>query len=97
MEAAVAGKGWRLLLRVSAYQLPDDRGKDFWARNFLTGEVELKAAKTGPFSARIPVYLLTHELEHFRDELQPVVKSLNGSAALSHTEEQVGCSVVLSN
>ena len=49
MEATVAGHGCRLVLRVSAYEWPDEvSGSD---ANWLTGEVELQAGRTGAFHA----------------------------------------------
>src|SRR6266702_308554 len=49
MEATVAGHGCRLVLRVSAYEWPDEvSGSD---ANWLTGEVELQAGRTGVFHA----------------------------------------------
>jgi hypothetical protein len=41
--------------------------------------------------------LRTEELAQFRDELQEVVASLNGTATLHHLESQVGCTVELAN
>jgi hypothetical protein len=41
--------------------------------------------------------LRTEELALFRDELQEVVASLNGTATLRHLESQVGCTVELAN
>ena len=52
MDATVAGHGCRLVLRVSAYAWPDDvSGSD---ANWLTGEVELQAGRTGVFPCAPP-------------------------------------------
>jgi hypothetical protein len=83
------------MLRVSAYEWPDEvSGFD---ANWLTGEVELQAGRTGVFHARHRAALRTEELAQFRDELQEVVASLNGTATLHHLESQVGCTVELAN
>jgi hypothetical protein len=95
MEATVVGQGCRLVLRVSAYQWPDEVSG--WDANWLTGEVELQARRTGWFHARHGVVLRTQELAQFRDELQEVVASLSGTATLHHLESQVGCAVELAN
>ena len=95
MEATLAGHGCRLVLRVSAYEWPDEvSGSD---ANWLTGEVELQAGRTGVFHARHGAALRTEELAQFRDQLQEVVASLNGTATLHHLESQVGCTVELAN
>ncbi len=95
MEATVAGHGCRLVLRVSAYEWPDEvSGSD---ANWLRGEVELRAGRTGVFQARHGAALRTEELAQFRDQLQEVVASLNGTATLHHLESQVGCTVELAN
>jgi hypothetical protein len=68
MEATVAGHGCRLVLRVSAYEWPDEvSGSD---ANWLTGEVELQPGRTGVFHACHGAALRTEELAQFRDELQ---------------------------
>jgi hypothetical protein len=95
MEATVAGQGCRLVLRVSAYEWLDEvSGSD---ANWLTGEVELQAGRTGVFHACHGAALRTEELAQFRDELREVVASLNGTATLHHLESQVGCAVELAN
>jgi len=95
MEVTVAGHGCRLVLRVSTYEWPDEvSGSD---ANWLTGEVELQAGRTGVFHARHGAALRTEELAQFRDQLQEVVASLNGTATLHHLESQVGCTVELAN
>jgi len=93
MEATVAGHGCRLVLRVSAHERPDEvSGSD---ANWLTGEVELRAGRTGVVHARHGAALRTKELAQFRD--QEVVASLNGTATLHHLESQVGCTIDLAN
>lgn len=95
MEATVAGHGCRLVLRVSAYEWPDEvSGSD---ANWLTGEVELQTGQTGVFHARHRAALRTEELAQFRDELQEVVASLNGTVTLHHLESRVGCTVELAS
>jgi hypothetical protein len=95
MEATVAGHGCRLVLRVSAYEWPDEvSGSD---ANWLTGEVELRAGRTGEFRARQPAALRTDELAQFRDDLHETVESLNGTARLRHLEAQVGCTIELAH
>jgi len=95
MEATVAGHGCRLVLRVSAYEWPDEvSGSD---ANWLRGEVELQAGRAGVFHARHRAALRTEELAQFRDQLQEVVASLNGTATLQHLESQVGCTVELAD
>jgi hypothetical protein len=95
MDATVAGHGCRLVLRVSAYEWPDEVSG--WDANWLTGEVELQAGQTGWFHARHGAALRTQELAQFRDELREVVASLSGTATLHHLESQVGCTVELAN
>lgn len=95
MEATVAGHGCRLVLRISAYELPDEvSGSD---ANWLTGEVELQAGLTGVFRARHSAALRTDELAQFRDQLKEVVASLNGTATMHHLESQVGCTIELAS
>ena len=97
MEAIVAGHGCRLVLRVSAYEWPDEvSGSD---ANWLRGEVDrLQAGRTGAVAcAPDGAALRTEELAQFRDQLQEVVSSLNGTATLHHLESQVGCTVELAN
>jgi hypothetical protein len=95
MEATVVGHGCRLVLRVSAYEWPDEvSGSD---ANWLRGEVELQAGRTAVFHACHGAALRTEDLAQFRDELREVVASLNGTATLHHLESQVGCTVELAN
>jgi hypothetical protein len=76
MEATVAGHGCRLVLRVSDYELPDEvSGSD---ANWLRGEVELRAGRTGVFHARHSAALRTEELAQFRDDLHEVVSARTG-------------------
>ena len=70
-EAAVAGDGCRLVLRVSAYERPE--AQDFDDANWLKGEVELEAGIAGSFKATHRVALRADELKRFRDDLLPVV------------------------
>jgi hypothetical protein len=95
IEAAVGGDGCQLVLRVSAYELPE--AQDFDDANWLTGEVDLVAGTTGSFRATHGVALRADELERFHDDLLSVVESLNGVATLGHLEGQVGCTIALEN
>ena len=49
------------------------------------------------FYARHGAAPRTQELAQFRDQLQEVVASLNGTATLHHLESQAGCTVDLAN
>lgn len=91
----MAGEGCRLVLRVTGYERPEEEsGSD---ANWLTGNVELLAGRTGSFRATHGVAFRTAELEAFRNELREVVESLNGTATLHHMEAQLGCTVTLSH
>jgi hypothetical protein len=93
LEAAIAGEGFRLVLRVLGYERPAfDTGSD---ANWVTGEAELTASSTGSFSGRHGVSLRTEELADFRDQLAKVVQNLDGSATLRHLEDQFGCTITL--
>lgn len=93
-EAAIAGDGFRLVLRVTGYERASviESGSD---ANWLTGEAELTASSTGSFTGRHSVSLRTEELADFRDQLAQLVEQLNGSATLRHLEDQVGCTITL--
>lgn len=93
IEANIRGQGCRLRLSVSRYEFAD--AEDFDDANWLIGEVELEAGITGEFRASHRVALRADELTLFRDQLQPLVETLNGTATLHHLEEQVGCAVSL--
>lgn len=92
-EVTIGGDDCRLVLRVSAYEFPD--ATEFNDANWLIGEVELESGRSGTFTASHRVTLRADELTQFRDELVPLVESLNGEAILRHMEEQVGCTVAL--
>jgi len=93
LEAAVAGEGCSLVLRVFGYERPaETSGAD---ANWLSAEAELHAATTGSFEARHPLSLRTEELTDFRDRLGLVLETLTGEAVLHHMEDQVGCTVRL--
>lgn len=90
-EAAIAGEGFRLLLRVTGYAHPGfESGSD---ANWLTGEAESTASSTGSFSGRHAVPFRTEELADFRDQLAQLVEDLDGSAKLQCLEGQVGCTI----
>jgi hypothetical protein len=92
-QVAVRGDRFQLVLRVSAYELPDS--EDFDDGNWLVGEVDLEAGKTGSFKASHRVALRADELRQFRDDLVPVARSSNGTATLTHMEGQLGCEITL--
>jgi hypothetical protein len=93
LEAAIAGEGFRLVLRVLGYEHPGfDSGSD---ANWLAGEAALTASSSGSFSGRHSVSLRTEELVDFRDQRAEVVQNLDGSATLQHLEGQVGCTITL--
>ena len=82
-----------LVLRVFAYERPaEESGAD---ANWLSAEVELRAATTGRLEARHTVSLRTEELTDFRDLLGLLLETLTGEAVLQHMEDQVGCTVRL--
>jgi len=91
--ATIVGEGCRLVVRVTGYERPAEKsGSD---ANWLKGDVELLAGRTGSFRATHGVALRTEELQRFRDELRKTVESLTGVAILGHIEGQVGCRVEL--
>ena len=93
VEAAIAGEGFRLVLRVLGYERPQlDSGAD---ANWLTGEAELTVDPLGSFRATQSVALRTEEVAAFREELANLLEVLDGEATLDHMEEQVGCTVTL--
>jgi hypothetical protein len=92
-EASIGGEGCRLLISVSAYEFPDMDDRD--DGNWLIGSVELNVGRTGSFRAFHRVMPRADELAGFRDELRPIVETLNGEATLRHLEEQFGCTVSL--
>jgi hypothetical protein len=92
-QVSVGGEGCRLLLSISAYEFPDLDDRD--DGNWLFGIVELKAGTTGEFKATHRVMPRADELARFRDDLRPLVETLNGEATLHHIEEQFGCTVSL--
>jgi hypothetical protein len=92
-EVTIGGDGCRLVLRVDAYEFPD--AVDFDDGNWLIGEVEMKAGIAGSFTVKLRVTVRANELAEFRDQLVPMVESLNGEATLRHMEEQVGCEIAL--
>ena len=89
--------GARMPTRAAGQRLRMARRGSGFDANWLTGEVELQAGRTGVFHARHGAALRTEELAQFRDQLQEVVASLNGTATLHHLESQVGCTVELAN
>src|SRR5438093_2752259 len=93
-QAMIDGDGCKLVLRVFGYERPPlDTGVD---ANWLQAEVELERSG-GAFHARRDVSLRTDELAAFRDQLAALVETLNGEAALSHVEEEVGCTIKLNS
>jgi hypothetical protein len=92
-EAAIAGDGFRLVLRVSGYERPALHSAD--DANWLVGEAELTASSRGSFSGSLAVSLRTEELAAFRDQLARAVERLDGEATLTHMESQVGCTIRL--
>jgi hypothetical protein len=90
-EVALAGEGFRLLIRVHGYEREGlESGSD---ANWLMAEVELTAAER--YRAKESMSLRTEELAGFRDQLARLVESLDGEATMSHLEEQVGYTVRL--
>lgn len=57
--------------------------------------LELDVGLLGHFQARHRPSILTVEFERFRDQLRVLNEKLAGTAALEHTEEQVGLTVCL--
>ena len=93
MEATIAGEGCALILRVEGYERPWlESGAD---ANWLQAEVELTASSSGRFSGLQAVSLRTDELARFRDELAPLVETLDGEAMLEQMEAQLGCTIRL--
>jgi hypothetical protein len=87
-EVSLRGGGCCLVLRVDRYAYPAvTSGSD---ANWLAGEVELTAGKTGAYHAKHRVALRTGELTELRDRLR------TGEAHFEHLEEQVGINLLLS-
>jgi hypothetical protein len=92
-EGVVGGEGFRLVLKVFGYERPSlETGAD---ANWLAGEVELTFSTGGRFSAGSHVSLRTEELATFHEQLTHIVSALDGKAALTHMEGEVGCEVTL--
>ncbi len=80
--------GLEFVLRVEGYEFPQfDSG---WDANWLVCDVEVDVARLGSFHAHHRPAVLTVEFERFRDQLRVLDETLAGTAALEHTEEQVG-------
>ena len=66
-----------------------------WDANWLVCDIELDVGLLGDFRAHHRPSILTVEFERFRDQLRVLDEKLAGTAALEHTEEQVGLTVRL--
>jgi hypothetical protein len=94
VEVEVVGDGFRLMLRVAGYERPSlESGAD---ANWLNGEAEMTAEGGASFSARRGVAFRTEELVSFSAALRCLVEELNGEATLTHMEDEVGCTIRLS-
>jgi hypothetical protein len=94
VEVSLCAEGCRLVLRIDRYAYPAaTSGSD---ANWLAGEVELKAGRTGNYRASHRVALRTDELAGFRDQLRELKRAASGEAYFEHVEEQVGITVRLS-
>ena len=89
--ATLDATGLEFVLRVEDYEFPQfDSG---WDANWLVCDVELDIGLLGTFHAHHRPAVLTVEFERFRDQLRVLDEKLAGTAALEHTEEQVGLTV----
>jgi hypothetical protein len=89
--ATLDAAGLGLVLSVEGYEFPQfDSG---WDANWLVCDVELDVGLLGSFHAHHRPAILTVEFERFRDQLRVLDETLAGTAALEHTEEQVGLTV----
>jgi hypothetical protein len=89
--ATLDATGLEFVLRVEGYEFPQfDSG---WDANWLVCDAELDLGLLGSFHAHHRPAVLTVEFERFRDQLRVLDEKLAGTAALEHTEEQVGLTV----
>jgi hypothetical protein len=93
VEAAIAGEGFQLVLRVFGYERPHlESGAD---ANWLIAEAELTVDPRGSYRAKESMTLRTEELAAFREQLRHLLEALDGEVTLGHMEQQVGCTVTL--
>lgn len=93
VQATLDATGLELVLSVEGYEFPQfDSG---WDANWLVCDIELDVGLLGHFQARHRPSILTVEFERFRDQLRVLNEKLAGTAALEHTEAQVGLTVRL--
>jgi hypothetical protein len=94
LEVSLGAERCRLVLRVDRYAYPAvSSGCD---ANWLAGEVELTAGKTGSYRAKHRVALRTDELARLRDDLRRLARDATGEAHFEHLEEEVAITLRVS-
>jgi hypothetical protein len=89
--ATLDATGLEFVVSVEGYEFP--RFASGWDANWLVCDVELDIGLLGVFHAHHRPAVLTVEFKRFRDQLRVLDEKLAGTAALEHTEEQVGLTV----